>query len=192
MADRYDFPGYQLPVTPAFEQGTLAHGFVTPTQDRIPQIVSIPPRRVLPIIFLPGTMGSNLRISAARQAMLELPSNIAWRPDHLLVTFACETIRPRRGSSVWIQMQPRWIFTTLLRTRQVILTKRRTSVTIKSSSVMASTNGPSEPVTGHYWSAIDLKAQGKARQRIKKRGNGVGAKYSSVVMASSYYAVRRV
>ena len=86
MADQYSFPGYKLPVNPAWEQGTVAHGFVTPSQDRIPQVVSIPPRRVLPIIFLPGTMGSNLRMSAARQARLGQDNNLAWRPDHLMAT----------------------------------------------------------------------------------------------------------
>lgn len=85
MADEY-FPGYKLPVNPAWEQGTVAHGFVTPSQDRIPQVVSIPPRRALPIIFLPGTMGSNLRMSAVRQAELGQDNNLAWRPDHLLAT----------------------------------------------------------------------------------------------------------
>lgn len=86
MADEYSFPGYKLPVNPAWEQGTVAHGFVTPSQDRIPQVVSIPPRRVLPIIFLPGTMGSNLRMSAARQATTRQDSNLAWRPDHKMMT----------------------------------------------------------------------------------------------------------
>ena len=86
MANEYSFPGYKLPVNPAWEQGTEAHGFVTPTQDRIPQVVSIPPRRALPIIFLPGTMGSNLRMSAARQATLGQNNNLAWRPDHLAAT----------------------------------------------------------------------------------------------------------
>jgi len=86
MADEYIFPGYKLPVNPAWEQGTVAHGFVTPSQDRIPQVVSIPPRRALPIIFLPGTMGSNLRMSAERQARLQRSDNIAWRPDQLIAT----------------------------------------------------------------------------------------------------------
>ena len=86
MADEYSFPGYKLPVNPAWEQGTVAHGFVTPSQDRIPQVVSIPPRRALPIIFLPGTMGSNLRMSAVRQADLGQDNNLAWRPDHLMTT----------------------------------------------------------------------------------------------------------
>lgn len=98
MADEYSFPGYKLPVNPAWKQGTVAHGFVTPTQDRIPQVVSIPPRRALPIIFLPGSMGSNLRMSAARQATLEQDNNLAWRPDHLMATLSMsnDTARERQ------------------------------------------------------------------------------------------------
>ncbi|MGZ4964782.1 MAG: esterase/lipase family protein [Limisphaerales bacterium] len=41
------------------------------------------PKRVLPIIFLPGIMGSNLRMSAERQRELKQKDNIAWRPDGL-------------------------------------------------------------------------------------------------------------
>jgi hypothetical protein len=41
------------------------------------------PKRVLPIIFLPGSMGSNLRMSAERQKELKQKDNIAWRPDLL-------------------------------------------------------------------------------------------------------------
>ena len=86
MADEYNFPGYKLPLNPAWEQGTVAQGFVTPTQDRVAQVLSIPARRALPIIFLPGTMGSNLRMSAERQAKLGQHNNLAWRPDHLIAT----------------------------------------------------------------------------------------------------------
>lgn len=43
MADEFSFPGYKLPVNPAWERGTVAQGFVTPSQDRIPQVMSIPP-----------------------------------------------------------------------------------------------------------------------------------------------------
>lgn len=76
-------PGYQLPTQPHASAGRQAQGFVTPAHDRIPQIVSIPPKRVLPIIFLPGIMGSNLRMSSARQAQLRKKNNIAWRPESL-------------------------------------------------------------------------------------------------------------
>ncbi|HEY0060723.1 MAG TPA: hypothetical protein VGC21_01305 [Telluria sp.] len=88
MADEFCFPGYKLAVNPDLDQGTLAYGFVTPHQDCIPQVVTIPPRRALPIIFLPGTMGSNLRMSAERQALLKRKNNLAWRPDHLMATYA--------------------------------------------------------------------------------------------------------
>lgn len=86
MTTNRKLAGYKLPVNPAKEQGTVAQGFVTPNQDRIPQIQSIPPKRVLPIIFIPGIMGSNLRMQTMRQEQLKSKNNIAWRPDHLSVT----------------------------------------------------------------------------------------------------------
>ncbi|CAH0145498.1 hypothetical protein SRABI118_00395 [Massilia sp. Bi118] len=42
-----------------------------------------PPNRVIPIVFLPGVMGSNLRMSRARKADLKSKDDIAWRPDNL-------------------------------------------------------------------------------------------------------------
>ena len=75
--------GYQLPTKPHVACGRQAEGFFTPPQDLMPQVISIPPRRVLPIIFLPGIMGSNLRMSAARQAQMKKKNNIAWRPESL-------------------------------------------------------------------------------------------------------------
>lgn len=86
MTEKSKLVGYKLPVDPARQQGTVAQGFVTPKQDKTPQIHSIPPKRVLPIIFIPGIMGSNLRMSAARQEQLGKKNNIAWRPDNLSVT----------------------------------------------------------------------------------------------------------
>jgi pimeloyl-ACP methyl ester carboxylesterase len=86
MAGDNKLAGYKLPVNPDRQQGKVAQGFVTPTHDRIPQVHSIPPKRVLPIIFIPGIMGSNLRMSAARQQQLGSKNNIAWRPDNLSAT----------------------------------------------------------------------------------------------------------
>jgi hypothetical protein len=43
--------------------------------------MSIPPKRLIPIIFLPGIMGSNLRLTPARQRSLGESHNAAWRPD---------------------------------------------------------------------------------------------------------------
>jgi pimeloyl-ACP methyl ester carboxylesterase len=64
--------------------GRSTTGFCTPTEDKTVQKMKVPPRRVIPIIFLPGIMGSNLRMSAARQAQLHKSNNIARRPDRPL------------------------------------------------------------------------------------------------------------
>jgi len=76
--------GYQLPVKPE-TGGRKTEGFMTPTADKMGQKVSVPPKRVLPIIFLPGIMGSNLRLTAAsgRQREMGRANNISWRPDNL-------------------------------------------------------------------------------------------------------------
>ena len=71
---------YQLPVKPE-TGGRKTEGFMTPTADQSGQMMSVPPKRVLPIIFLPGIMGSNLRLSAERQRAIGKSNNIAWRPD---------------------------------------------------------------------------------------------------------------
>jgi broad specificity phosphatase PhoE len=60
-----------------------AEGFATPKQDKKPQCARMLPKRVLPVIFLPGIMGSNLRMSTERQKELKQSDNIAWRPDAL-------------------------------------------------------------------------------------------------------------
>lgn len=58
-----------------------AVGYATPKEDKNPQKMYALPKRVIPIVFLPGIMGSNLRMNAARQALLIRKNNIAWRPD---------------------------------------------------------------------------------------------------------------
>lgn len=97
-------PGYKLPTNPARASGKVAHGFVTPKQDRIPQVHSIPPRRVLPIIFLPGIMGTNLRMSAARQTEMGKTNNIAWRPDNTKECLALVNATPAARQN---QLDPR-------------------------------------------------------------------------------------
>lgn len=72
----------QLPVK-IENRGRSATGYCTPKEDKQPQKMSVPPHRVLPIVFLPGIMGSNLRMTAAVQAKLHKSNNIAWRPDRL-------------------------------------------------------------------------------------------------------------
>jgi pimeloyl-ACP methyl ester carboxylesterase len=59
----------------------FAVGYATPKEDKSPQQMYVLPKRVIPIVFLPGIMGSNLRMSPERQAKLGRKKNVAWRPD---------------------------------------------------------------------------------------------------------------
>ncbi|HEY0489521.1 MAG TPA: hypothetical protein VGD30_08425 [Telluria sp.] len=83
MANDQNFAGYKLPTQPALKRSRQTDGFLTPTEDKIAQVHSLLPRRVLPIIFLPGIMGSNLRMKPERQQDMGRENNIAWRPDSL-------------------------------------------------------------------------------------------------------------
>lgn len=62
---------------------------MTETTDTIRHDVIVPPSKVIPVIFLPGVMGSNLRMSVKRRVELERedgkkrPDNRAWRPDDI-------------------------------------------------------------------------------------------------------------
>lgn len=69
---------------------------MTETTDTIRHDVIVPPSKVIPVIFLPGVMGSNLRMSVKRRDELKRadlaarpdkrpsrPDNRAWRPDDI-------------------------------------------------------------------------------------------------------------
>lgn len=56
---------------------------MTDTSDTIRHDVRVPPNKAIPVIFLPGVMGSNLRMSKKRQDELKRDDNRAWRPDDL-------------------------------------------------------------------------------------------------------------
>lgn len=72
--------GTQLP-TYVDSGKSKAIGHTTPTVDKSPQTARVLPNRAIPIIFIPGIMGSNLRMSRERQQTLGKGNNIAWRPD---------------------------------------------------------------------------------------------------------------
>jgi hypothetical protein len=57
---------------------------MTDTSDKVRHDVKVPPGKVIPVIFLPGVMGSNLRMSTTRQNELKREDNRAWRPDDLV------------------------------------------------------------------------------------------------------------
>lgn len=76
-----------LPVDTRTQGNQRPAGFGTPKRDITPQVAHFAPRHVLPIIFLPGIMGSNLCITS-EERMRQLgrsdsEDNIAWRPDSL-------------------------------------------------------------------------------------------------------------
>jgi hypothetical protein len=58
--------------------------YMTETADKVRHDVRVPPGKVIPVIFLPGVMGSNLRMSKRRQKELERDDNRAWRPDDMV------------------------------------------------------------------------------------------------------------
>jgi hypothetical protein len=74
---------YPLPAKENKGAARKAEDFATPKEDKKPQCARFLPTRVLPIIFLPGIMGSNLRMSEQRRNELHRKDNIAWRPDNL-------------------------------------------------------------------------------------------------------------
>jgi hypothetical protein len=57
---------------------------MTKTDDKVRHDVTVPPGKVIPVIFLPGVMGSNLRLSKQRQDRLERADNRSWRPDDIM------------------------------------------------------------------------------------------------------------
>lgn len=62
--------------------------YMTHIEDAIRHDVRVPPGKVIPVIFIPGVMGSNLRMSKRRQNELKRADNRAWRPDDLASTTA--------------------------------------------------------------------------------------------------------
>lgn len=83
--------------------GKEGTGFCTPTADRSPQRFCVPPKRVIPIIFIPGIMGSNLRLSKSRQERLTKSSNIAWNPDKPTDMLVAKDYSPARRQLQWDQ-----------------------------------------------------------------------------------------
>lgn len=53
----------------------------TPVADKRKVHVRVPPGKLIPIVFLPGIMGSNLRMSRDRQKLTDRSDNRSWRPD---------------------------------------------------------------------------------------------------------------
>jgi hypothetical protein len=71
---------------------------MTDTSDTVRHDVTVPPGKVIPVIFLPGVMGSNLRMSKKRQDELKREGdNRAWRPDDMLSVSAGAATAANKG-----------------------------------------------------------------------------------------------
>ncbi|WBS02234.1 hypothetical protein OU994_28965 [Pseudoduganella sp. SL102] len=71
--------------------------------DKVRHDVCVPPGKVIPVIFLPGVMGSNLRLSKARQAKLKRDDNRSWRPDDLITKSGASQILTETGYGGWLR-----------------------------------------------------------------------------------------
>lgn len=78
---------------------------MTEVGDTIRHDVVVPPGKVIPVIFLPGVMGSNLRLSKERRSDKELKrtDNRAWRPDDLLSASGQLDVLGGNGMGNWFK-----------------------------------------------------------------------------------------
>lgn len=60
----------------------------TPTADQRGCEMHVLPARAIPVVFIPGIMGSNLRLTSQRSKELKQDDNISWRPDATMDTLA--------------------------------------------------------------------------------------------------------
>jgi hypothetical protein len=74
--------------------GVSARGFCTPKEDKQPQRFCVPAKRVIPIVFIPGIMGSNLRMTEGKQVQLGRKNNIAWNPDNIASMWDLRSYQP--------------------------------------------------------------------------------------------------
>ncbi|WP_426174627.1 esterase/lipase family protein [Massilia sp. TWR1-2-2] len=74
---------------------------MTKIDDTVRHDVAVPPGKVIPVIFLPGVMGSNLRVSKRRQDELRRDDNRSWRPDDIVSSKS--DILSGRGYGGWFK-----------------------------------------------------------------------------------------
>jgi hypothetical protein len=95
---------------------------MTETSDTVRHDVVVPPRKVIPVIFLPGVMGSSLRLSKERQKKLERPDNRSWRPDDMV------SVPAKLGAAVWGAGLGGWFKDASPAQRQLMLDPNETEV----------------------------------------------------------------
>lgn len=76
-------------ITEIDDEGTqIAHAVSTPTSDQSGCEMHVLPERTIPVVFLPGIMGSHLKLSQARQEALKKSTNVSWRPEATMEAIA--------------------------------------------------------------------------------------------------------
>ena len=65
-----------------------AQAVSTPAADQRGCELHVLPNRAIPVVFIPGIMGINLRMSSRRSKELKRDDNISWRPDATMDTLA--------------------------------------------------------------------------------------------------------
>jgi hypothetical protein len=73
-----------LAARPKKDGSQVCEGCLMPEGIKTCDEICFTPERVIPIIFLPGIMGSNLRLTPKRQAELKRKERIVWKPDDKL------------------------------------------------------------------------------------------------------------
>lgn len=76
---------------------------MTEAKDTARHDVTVPPGKLIPVIFLPGVMGSNLRMSRLRQTQLDRPDNRSWRPDDLMGVGGTSAVVTGNGLGGWFK-----------------------------------------------------------------------------------------
>jgi hypothetical protein len=77
--------------------------YMTETADKARHDITVPPGKVIPVIFLPGVLGSNLRMSKKRQDELKRTDNRAWRPDDLMDLSGNYEVARKTGFGGWFR-----------------------------------------------------------------------------------------
>lgn len=79
----------ELLATRVHADGTQsAQAASTPTADQRGCEMHVLPTRAIPVVFIPGIMGSNLRMTSKRSKELKRDDNISWRPDATMDTLS--------------------------------------------------------------------------------------------------------
>jgi len=150
MAD----PTRPLPsLIPEPDGSWTGHSLLTPTSLTTRGLFTLPPRKVVPVIVVPGIMGSNLRAATSprKQPNKELsPNEAAWRPPN-------GTVQGIRAAKAWARRDPA--------TRQKLLDPNTVEVDKEgeiSLPVEARTYGMTEDeVRERWWGEVHWDSYGE-------------------------------